>query len=452
MAGAREPGLGVGPTAVGGEPGLRRRRAAVEVAVTVTLILVGAATLLWIGDGFRLTSGVPAIAFPIVMAGAVAYAASGAVIVVRRPERRIGSVLIGLGLLIATLYAGLAVASSAGGRIGVDEATAALVAVLAVAFVSTAAGALGAIFGILFPTDRPLPGRWSWGIAIAAGGALLAGVGHLLRPGPILFLYDLDNPLGQETYRTAGTLLLAAGIVLLAASALIAIASLVVRYRVSDVTVRRQIRLVVAAGIALAAAYLAWLSVAIAEVEGPMRSVVAIAFAVAVALSPIAILVAMLRRNLYEIDHVVGRTFVYAALMATLAGIFAASSRLLQVLFAGVLGESSDAIVVVSTLIAVTTVTPLKGRLETVAGRWDAEGVPTLPLADSAASDREIHLDPGVTAVIESVVDRRVELRLSQLIVAGSMVQPEPEPPEVPPDDHAVATGPGPEPHDIVPV
>jgi hypothetical protein len=180
---------------------------------------------------------------------------------------------------------------------------------------------------------------------------------------------------------------------------------------------------VVAAGVALATCYLLWLAVAVAGITGPARELVAVAFATTLLLSPLAILTAMVRHRLYEIDRILGRTFVYAGLTALLAGIFAASQRLLQVIFVALLGESSDVTLVVSTLIVVTAITPLKDRLELVAARWDAEGRPaSLGLvadgdatSEIAPTARPLELDPGMMAAVLAAVDRRLDERIAEL-------------------------------------
>src|SRR4029453_14229739 len=76
---------------------------------------------------------------------------------------------------------------------------------------------------------------------------------------------------------------------------------------------------------------------------------------------------------LWEIDRLVERTFVYGALTAILAGLYAATIRLLEALFVGVTGQSSDAALIIATLVLATTFTPGKSRLEHLAGSWTKE-------------------------------------------------------------------------------
>jgi hypothetical protein len=92
-----------------------------------------------------------------------------------------------------------------------------------------------------------------------------------------------------------------------------------------------------------------------------------IAFSLAATLVPVAALFAMLRYRLYDIDRVIGRTFVYGALTAILAGLYAASIRLFTSFFVDVTRQSSDTALVLTTLVLATTFTPIKSWLEGVA-------------------------------------------------------------------------------------
>jgi hypothetical protein len=84
---------------------------------------------------------------------------------------------------------------------------------------------------------------------------------------------------------------------------------------------------------------------------------------------PIAALIAILRHGLYDIDRLIGRTFVYGALTAILAGMYAASMRLFEAVFKDVTGQTSDAALVITTLVLATTFAPIKARLEKVVDR-----------------------------------------------------------------------------------
>jgi hypothetical protein len=86
-------------------------------------------------------------------------------------------------------------------------------------------------------------------------------------------------------------------------------------------------------------------------------------------LIPLSILIAVLRFRLYEIDLLINRTLVYVPLTAILAGIFAASISLSQKMFIALTGQSSDAATVLTTLIVVAAVDPLKIGLQHLVDR-----------------------------------------------------------------------------------
>jgi hypothetical protein len=133
---------------------------------------------------------------------------------------------------------------------------------------------------------------------------------------------------------------------------------------------------------------------------------------------------AILRYRLYDIDRVISRTFVYGALTAILAGLYAASIKLFTSFFVDVTRQSSDTALVLTTLVLATTFTPIKGRLEGVAASWfrpahphQASGAPAgneggsaersgVAAASGAPSD---DLDARIAAIAETVARRIVE-------------------------------------------
>jgi hypothetical protein len=94
-----------------------------------------------------------------------------------------------------------------------------------------------------------------------------------------------------------------------------------------------------------------------------------VVFALAWTAVPIAIGFAILRYRLYDIDRLVNRAIVYGSLTAILAGVFAAAARLAQSLMVALTGESSDAAIVLTTLVVATLYAPLRARLERVVER-----------------------------------------------------------------------------------
>jgi hypothetical protein len=104
-----------------------------------------------------------------------------------------------------------------------------------------------------------------------------------------------------------------------------------------------------------------------------------VAFVVSAALPPVAIVVAISRYRLFDIDAILSRTFVFGALTAILAGVYTASIRLFNSLFTALTGEASDAALVITTLVIAASFTPIRRRLEAVVERrFTASQIPAL--------------------------------------------------------------------------
>ena len=399
----------------------RARRLAVGVGLVATVALVVMTVLVWVRTGFRFSGGYTPLIVPITLGAALAYAGTGAVILLRRSETRIGWILAAMGLLIAAIYLGFSIAAAPGTPLDVPDSTAASAGLISAGVLSPAGATLAILFGLIFPTDHLIAPRWRWGIVLSVTGAVLSALGNLLRPGPILFVPEIDNPLVAGGSAAIGTILLVTGIALLAAGAALAAASLLLRYGEAGGETRRQIRLVVAAGIAMAALYVTFLAFSVVGIRGTARDVVFVLLSVTLLLSPIAILVAIARYRLYDIDRLVGRGFVYGGLLALLAGLYAASMRLFTALSAGLLGESSEVALVITTLVLATTFTPIKTRLEAIVKGWDADdgaAGPGTAAGPGSAADSGSAADPAARgpATTSALLDPATREAMRQIV------------------------------------
>jgi hypothetical protein len=79
---------------------------------------------------------------------------------------------------------------------------------------------------------------------------------------------------------------------------------------------------------------------------------------------PLTIAVAIVREHLYEIDDIIWHTLVYIPLMGLLGGLYAASVALFQRLFISLTGNSSDAAIVLSSLMLASVFTPARQAVE----------------------------------------------------------------------------------------
>ncbi len=141
-------------------------------------------------------------------------------------------------------------------------------------------------------------------------------------------------------------------------------ASLVMRFRRSRGEERQQIKWVVYAVVFLASYLVA------AEFLGGLLPVVLDQILGLIALAGlwVAILIAVLKYRLYDIDVLINRTLVYATLTATLALVYLGGVALLRsVVLApvyGFTGRSSQLVIVASTLAVAALFSPLRRRIQ----------------------------------------------------------------------------------------
>jgi fluoride ion exporter CrcB/FEX len=79
---------------------------------------------------------------------------------------------------------------------------------------------------------------------------------------------------------------------------------------------------------------------------------------------PIALLVAILRYSLFDVNVLINRTLVYGTLTASLVSVYVGSVVLLQTLFRTVIGSKSQLAVVASTLAIAALFSPLRSRIQ----------------------------------------------------------------------------------------
>ena len=313
----------------------------------------------------------------------VLFPIAGVVVAVRQPGNPVGWILLAIGagwglLAGATSYADYGIRLHPGSVPAADVAAALTVSVWAVPV-----GLTGTFLLLLFPDGR-LPGpRWRWVAYVAALTTVLGATTGPLDPGALKSTSypHTENPFGIAGLGPVVGVLNYAVLVLaltMAASA----ASLVVRFRRSGPVAREQIKWLAAAAGTSAAIYLVDLCASlVAGGSGPQptwRVALDDAFVLSVGLTPVAIGVAVLRYRLYEIDVIIRRTLVYAALLGCLALVYLAAVVAIQAAVRSVSGQSGTLAVTVSTLLVAAMFQPLRLRIQRAVdhrfyrGRYDA--------------------------------------------------------------------------------
>lgn len=342
-----------------------RRRLAVSLAVVAVLEDLAILALGSRGDPrFALELSFVAIGL---FGTIVSFAVVGAFIVVRRPSTRVAWVMIGIGTLfgaglLAGAYGQLYVTASGGndGPLAFE-----LLLFSGLTFVP-ALGIGTTTLLLLYPTDTLLSRRWRLVVAAAVAGALIWDLVVVFRPGIIdnPSLTDVPNPLGAPAELTPiFDLLVGVSNVLTLAAIFLAAVSLFIRYRRGDSIVRAQLRWIALIAVA---AFVSFVLAALLEPNGEFFFGTGVT---AIACLPIAIGVAITRYRLYDIDLIINRALVYGSLTAILAGTFTAAVGLGQRLFVLSTGASSDAAIVLATLVIATLYAPLRKRLEKVIDR-----------------------------------------------------------------------------------
>jgi len=329
---------------------------------------------------------------------ALALGSVGALIAARRPENRFGWMLLAISVVgalqgIVDEYPILADASSPALPMATESRW------VAAWIWAIPAGLYMTLMPLMFPDGRLISGRWRLAVLFALAAVAVQVGSTIVASQPIGPVRPTTNP---GPYFAALGPVMAVGSIFLVAAICIALVSVAVRYRMAGVDVRQQMKWFVFAGSFL---------VVTAPAGFSGNPIGALLLAANAFLACAAIVIAILRYRLYEIDVIINRTLVYGALSAVLAGVYTASITLSQRVFIAVTGERSDAAIVLTTLIVASTFTPLKARLQTIVDARLKTARPVAPLAGVA---------PSASAEAAEVL-----VKLDQLRVSGGLTQAE---------------------------
>jgi hypothetical protein len=298
---------------------------------------------------------------------AVAFSTVGAVVASRRSDNPIGWLFCTIGLLAAIVllsseYAAYALLAEPGSLPGS----------LAMAWIRSWVWVpylgLFVLLFLIFPESWPQSrGRWwfaSLVLVVVAYGTGLAA----FSPGPIDAIGGaVENPLGMEALRGVGTNS-AVGPVesVLYGLGILAAASLFTRMRRARGVERQQLKWFAYATVVLVGGVV--FAFTISEATG-LRWVGEAGYAltmVGLVGLPVAVGIAILRYNLYNIDLIINRTLVYGVLTGTLVTVYIGGVTATQAIFHALTGqeEQPQLAIVISTLVIAALFNPLRRRIQ----------------------------------------------------------------------------------------
>ena len=297
---------------------------------------------------------------------AVGYSTVGAIVASRLPESPIGWLFCAIGLIFGVSHFSAEYVAYAllapSGSLPAGEVLAWLTS-----WVWVFGLGLIVFLDLLFPTGRLPSARWRWFARFTAIVLLPAAILGALSPGLILSS-TLHNPLGIEGLPNASKAIEAFMYALIVVGA----SSMLGRLRHAGRIERQQIKwFAYATAVAISGVIL---KNTIYPAVGVMWVwwVGLVLTTVGVVSSPVAMGIAIFRYRLYQIDILINRTLVYAALTASLAAGYIGTimalqgvgSLVYQVPFRVIIGQQSTLAVIASTLTMAALFNPLRRRIQ----------------------------------------------------------------------------------------
>ena len=305
----------------------------------------------------------------------LALSTVGALIAARRPDNRVGWILLTAGVAMAAgfstgEYVEFSLAEPPGRLPGTEW-----IAWVAQWILVLGLGQALAFLPLTFPNGRLLSRGWRPVGWLAAATLTMIGLTLAFAPGKLEEYPEIDNPLGLRVLGGSfWDLLNGAGWVLLLASGVLSAASVVVRFRRAKGVERQQLKWF-ASAVALVAIGVVTVGAGYAfsgdpSTDAPTFLIVAQLLMLASLIGlPIAVGVAILRYRLYDLDVIINRTLVYGALTILLAVMYFGTVVVLQEVFRALTGQESSLVVVASTLMIAALVVPLRRRLQSFIDR-----------------------------------------------------------------------------------
>lgn len=344
---------------------MRRIRWLAWILLALAVVMVGGAfaSLALPGSDF-LPDRPTLLDFLTVTLVILAFPSVGAYIAWRRPDHPIGWIFCLVGL---TVVVGVA-ATEYVHRATLTEAE--LPAFIWVAWLGNSTWVVGLGLGLtlvllLFPTGRVPGPRWRPVLWLSLSVIVVAGLAEATAPG-VLDGYEaagLRNPLGlPEVWTPISDLVRGLGPVVLLLLGLASAVSLVLRFRSARGVERQQLKWFL---------YPAWIVIvglALLNIFQNRLSAAWYVLLLGMGGMPLAAGIAILRHRLFDIDLLINRTLVYAAVTVTLGAVYVASVIALQGLLSGFAGGGSLA-VAASTLAVAALFQPVRRRIQRAVDR-----------------------------------------------------------------------------------
>lgn len=392
---------------------------------------VGGALLLWGARGFpplptSMARGVAAVSVGMVVA--LCYLAAGWLLASRIPRNPIGWLLLGIGLVFASMVPTALLVEAANRAFRPAPTLTVAVAWIVSSFSAPAVIGLGVTAGLLFPDGHLLGSRWRWVLAVTVVAAALLAIGGAINPAGLVWYPTLPNPYAvPPSFGPPVSTVLVAGTLLMAAAAATMVLSILARYRYGDATTRAQLRWILYAAALQAALMGPFLLmrfvVAVGESLGEAMLITA---NVGLATLPIAATAAITRYRLFGIDFIIGRTLVYVPLIAILAGLYRASISLFQVIFVSLTGERNDGALLISIFVVAAAFNPMRQGLEGVVYRWvhsASAPPPPRPMPDVDTSPSELAKLAAEIIALRRLEERMAERPLSLPATTGAPIE-----------------------------
>ncbi|HUS61294.1 MAG TPA: hypothetical protein VMY34_03790, partial [Acidimicrobiales bacterium] len=353
----------------------------------------------------RVETASESISYALWVTGFLAFPIAGAVIMSQRPNERIGKLVTAIGVSICTSTAMEAVARAL--LDGAPRHPVGLIAAWASQTLWLPGGALLLIFlPLLFPTGHYPTARWRWLGRLGGAALVLATIPRMIlawqvRGSRLIEVDDAAALFRPGVLRDVD----AAGFPAMMILSSAALVSLSLRYRRSRGVERFQLKSFVYAMVVTLALVMVGMTVDFGRLEvlrGAMNGI-------ASAAPPLAILIAVLRFRLFEIDVVISKTIVLAGLATFVTGMYVAVVSLAGILF-GAGGAGTGAAPVVATALVATAFHTIRERLHGIANRF---------VYGRRASPYEV-LSAFARRLSETLPEEDALVRMAQLLAEGT--------------------------------